>query len=134
MTKYRIVGMGMAVIFSLVGVVFLLFPGTVLEFFNTISAAIGMEPSPVTGPSFYLILAVGYMYLVALLAFRMYQQPDNPSFPFLLAHAKLASSVLSFGFFILSKPYLIYLANGIVDGSIGLFVLLLYRRLKKKLP
>jgi hypothetical protein len=41
---------------------------------------------------------------------------------------------LSFGLFILSKPYLIYLANGIVDGSIGLFVFLLYRRLKKKLP
>ena len=134
MKEYRIVGMGMAVIFGLVGVMFLLFPGTGLEFFNSMSAALGMEPSPVTGASFYLILAVGYMYLVALLAFRIYQQPDDPSFPLLLAHAKLASSALSFGLFILSKPYLIYLANGIVDGSIGLFVFLLYRRLKKKLP
>lgn len=134
MKEYRIAGMGMAILFGLVGVVFLFFPGNVLGFFNSLSVAIGMEPSPVTGASFYLILATAYMYLVALLAFRMYQYPEDLSFPLLLSHAKIASSILSFGFFILSKPYLIYLVNGIVDGLIGLFVFSLYRRWRKKNP
>ncbi len=134
MKAYRIVGMSMAILFVLVGALFLLFPNAVLEFFNSLSAVVGMECAPVAGVSFYLILATGYMYLVALLAFRMYQFPDNPFFPLLLSHAKLASATVSLGFFILSKPYLIYLANGIVDGSIGFFALYLYKRLRKKHP
>ncbi|MCX7787820.1 MAG: hypothetical protein N2442_08995 [Spirochaetes bacterium] len=132
MKAYRIVSLGMAILFALVGGVFLIFPGKVLELFNLLSHRISMEPAPVIGSSFYLILAVSYMYLVTLLAFRMYQYPEDPSFPLFLMHAKLVSAVVSFGFFILRQSYLIFLVNGLVDGAIGLFTLYLYRIVRKK--
>ena len=95
-----------------------------------ISGYLGMKPSPVHGQGFYLILAVGYMYLVTLLAYRMYKQPENSSFPLLLAHGKLFSSILSFGLFIFQQPYLIYLTNSIVDGLIGIVALYFYQKVK----
>jgi hypothetical protein len=80
----------------------------------------------VSGWSFYLILAVGYMYLVTVLAFLMFRHPENRYFPLLMVHAKLASSLLSLALFLLQAHYLVYLANFIVDGMIGIAVLALY--------
>ncbi len=133
MRYYRAVSLLMAVTFALVGFIFLFLADGVLEFFNFASAYAGMQPSPVPvqGVDFYLILAVGYMYVVSLLAYLMYRHPDNPSFPLFLTNAKLASSVLSLCFFFLHQPYLIYLVNCIVDGLIGVLVLYFYLRLKR---
>jgi hypothetical protein len=128
---YRIFSFSASFIFLLVGIVFLLIPGRVLAFFNTLSTGIGMEPSPVVGIHFYLVLAVGYMYLVSLLAFLMYRHPRNAFFPLLLAHGKLASSALSFYIFLMHQPFLIYLVNGIVDGLIGLVALVFFFKIKK---
>jgi hypothetical protein len=122
----------MTMIFAVVGLLFLFLADDVLEFFNTIAAYIGMKQSPVEGVDFYLILASGYMYLVSLLAYLMFRQPDNPYFPFLLTNAKLASSVLSFCFFILHQPYPIYLTNCIVDGLIGFLVLYFYLQIRRR--
>ena len=124
---YQAISVCMAVVFAVVGLVFLFLPVSTLRLFNDLSLAVGLQPSPVEGISFYAILAVGYMYLVALLAWFMARYPENLSFPVLLLNAKLASSILSLIFFAGFYRSLIYLANGVVDGLIGLGVLFLYR-------
>jgi len=132
MTYYRTISLIMAIIFALVGLLFLFFADGVLEFFNELAAATGMKQSPLTGIDFYLILAAGYMYLVTLLAFMMFRHPDSPYFPLLLTNAKFASALLSFCFFILHQPYPVYLTNAIVDGMIGFLVLYFYLNIKKR--
>jgi hypothetical protein len=134
MKYYRTFSLLMVIVFALVGFIFLFISNGVLELFNSIAAYTGMKLSPVKGVDFYLILASGYMYLVSLLAYMMFKHPDNPYFPLLLIHAKLASSVLSLCFFILHQPYPIYLTNCIVDGFIGLLVLYFYLKMKKRHP
>lgn len=123
---YRPASLLMTIIFAIVGLIFLIIPDRVIIFFNHISAYLGMRQAPVIGTNFFLILAVAYMYLVTLLAFSMYRNPESRAFPMLLAHAKIASAVLSLALFIVHQPFLIYLTNGIVDGVIGLAVLYLY--------
>ena len=126
-TLYRRISLGFAIVFAGVGLLFLLIPGTVLRLFSEISFSFGLQSSPFEGINFYLILAVGYMYVVTMLAWLMYRQPENRSFPVLLLNAKTASSVLSFVFFIGVNQALIYLLNGIVDGLITGGVYLMYR-------
>lgn len=119
------------VLFAVTGLFFLLIPERVLSLFNNFASFWGMPQSPVTGLNFYLILAVGYMYLVTVLAFLMYQHPENRYFPFLLVHAKIASSLLSLALFLLHAHYLIYLINFIVDGFIAAAVTMLYLKTKR---
>jgi hypothetical protein len=114
-----------------VGLLFLFMPGGVLVFFNNISRHLGMERSPIQGAGFYIILAVGYMYLVALLAYFMYRYPENRYFPLLLVNGKLASSILSLYLFLVHQPYLIYIVNCLIDGLIGFVVLGFYLKLKR---
>jgi len=121
---------GLAMVFAAVGMIFLFLPNGLLRFFNRISKPIGMAESPENGLAFFLVLAVAYMYLVTLLAWMMGRHPENPVFPLLLANGKIGSSLVSFGFFFFSRPYLIVLSNGIIDGLIGCAVLLLYFRAK----
>ena len=131
MHLYRIVAAVLAVSFAVVGLLFLFLPGGVLAFFNTLSAPLGFREAPVTGVPFYLVLASGYMYVVTLLAALMFRHPENTAYSSLLVHAKLASAILSLGFFIGHQPYLIYLVNFLVDGLIGLGVLAQLRRQRK---
>ena len=126
MKLYKPISLALTLVFAATGMLFLFLPDNVLALFNTISSWWGMTPTPVTGFSFYLILAVGYMYLVTVLAFLMFRHPENRSFALLLINAKMASSVLSLAFFLLQAHYLIYLANFVVDGLIGVMVLALY--------
>ena len=70
----------------------------------------------------YLALALGYMYLVTLLAWQMARHPEVRVFPWLLVQAKAASAVVCLGLFALQEQYLLYLANFVVDGAIALFV------------
>jgi hypothetical protein len=132
MKIYKILSLVLLLLFAATGILFLAIPDRVMDFFNAISSSIGMQPSPVVGWNFYLILAAGYMYLVSILAFWMYRRPQDPRFPLLLTHAKLASSVLSLAFFLLHGHYLIYLANFIIDGFIGSLVLSMYLKMRKK--
>ena len=128
MRIYRSIALALTGIFAAVGLIFLVAPGKVLDFFNYFSGSLNLPPAPASGFTFYLILAVGYMYIVTLLAFLMYRNPGNRIYPFLLAQAKLVSSFLSLALFCLQDHYLIYLANFLVDGAIGFFVGLLYYR------
>jgi hypothetical protein len=132
MKFYRHISLSLGIVFAVVGLLFLFIPERILIFFNSLSALFGMAPAPMTGFNSYLILAAGYMYLVALLAWLMFRHPENRFFPFILMQGKLASSVLSFGFFFFHKPLLIYFTNGVVDGIIGLVVLGLYFALRRQ--
>ena len=123
---YKGTSLSLAVVFGIVGMVFLLIPGDVLSFFNRISPGLGFTESPVQGTGFYLVLAVGYMYLVTILAGFMYRYPKNTVYPLLLCHGKIASAVLSILLFAFHEPFLLYLGNGIVDGGIGIVVLIIY--------
>jgi hypothetical protein len=131
MSWYKPISLILAVLFAVTGLLFLFIPDQVLVFFNNISAAWGMSLSPVNGVSFYLILAAGYMYLVTFLAVQMFRHPENRTFPLILINAKLASSILSLAFFLAHGHYLIYLANCIIDGFIGIVVLVLYLKMKE---
>ncbi|HEY6950810.1 MAG TPA: hypothetical protein VI758_00300 [Bacteroidota bacterium] len=128
---YRSISLLLACAFAVVGLTFLTFPDAVIQVFNNASRQVGMMQTPSSGHGFYLVLAVGYMYVVAVLAFLMYRHPGNGLMPVLLVNAKAASSILSFLFLIVSHPYLIYLANGIVDGIIALGVFMMQSRALK---
>ena len=128
---YKSISLALAAVFALVGLIFLFIPNHVLILFNDISGYLGMPLSPAEGMNFYLILAVGYMYLVTLLAYFMYCCPEDPRYPLLLAHGKLASSVLSLYLFTAHQPCLIYIANGIIDGFIGILVVAMYLYVKR---
>ena len=130
MMWYRPISLVLAVIFAVTGLLFLCIPDRVVSLFNNLSPALGMVKSPVTGFTFYLILAVGYMYMVTVLAFLMFRNPGNRYFPMLLAQAKLASSLLSLGLFAFQAHYLIYLTNFIVDGLIGSVVIIFYFKMR----
>jgi hypothetical protein len=128
---YRSAGLALAFVFAVVGLLFLFIPDRVVGLFNTLSSSLNMTPAPLPGFSLYLILAVGYMYVVTVLAFLMFRHPENRTFPLLLVHAKLASSILSLAFFLLQAHYLIYLANFVIDGAIGLAVLTLTMKARR---
>jgi hypothetical protein len=120
-----------AIVFSGVGLIFLLMPGGVIGFFNSISRPLGMKLAPHTGYQFFLILAGSYMYLVTLLAWLMFRYPEVKTYSFLLIQAKAVSSLLSLLFFIFHQPFLIYLTNGLVDGAIAILIFVLYSRMLK---
>jgi len=124
----RVAAYGMAVVFAAVGCVFLAAPGSVVSFFNSLSGPLGMRPAPAPGSSLFSALAAAYMYLVTILAWNMARRPEEDAFPRLLVHAKLASAIVSLGLFFASGPYLVFLANGVVDGLIGGSVHVLFRR------
>jgi hypothetical protein len=128
---YRFTALAGAIIFAAVGIVFLTLPDGVLAFFNSLSEPLGFPTSSAQGKGFFLALAAGYMYLVALLAFLMYRHPDNRTYPFLLAHGKLASAVLSLYLFLTHGAFFIYLANSIIDGLIGVAALAGYFRMRR---
>jgi hypothetical protein len=119
MKLYRAAALALTAGFLIVGALFLAVPGGVLSFFNRLSGPLGMPEAPPVGRPFFLVLASGYMYLVSLLAWLMFKHPENKVFPFLLVQGKLATSLLSLGFFLAHRPFLIYLANFLVDGLIA---------------
>lgn len=131
MKLYKIFSITLVIIFAVVGLMFLFLPDTVLAFFNNISVYFGLPKAPLQGNGFYLILASAYMYLVTLLAYLMYRHPEQKIYPFLLTHGKMASSIISIYLFLTHKPYLIYLANFVIDGFIGISVLFLMKREKR---
>ncbi len=128
MRTYRLSSLVLMLLFAVTGLLFLLFPDGVLGLFNSVSLRLGMAQTSLTGSKFFLILSVGYMYLVSFLAFLMLRHPENKYFPLLLMNAKFASSLLSLALYLLDGHYLIYLANFVIDGAIGTSVALLYVR------
>jgi len=131
MRFYRPVSLFMCVVFALVGLLFITIPAGVINFFNGLSPALGMQVMPVENHGFYLILAAGYMYLVALLAFLMYRHPLDENFPLVLLNAKLATSLLSLAMFLFQEQFLIYVVNFAIDGFLGGVILCFYLTLTR---
>lgn len=128
---YKPLSLGFAIVFAVVGMIFLFMPKPVLVFFNSISHLWGLPPAPAAGFNFYVILAAAYMYLVTVLAFLMYCKPQEELFPFLLAHGKIMSSLLSLAAFLFHQRYLIYISNFLIDGFIGIVVFYMYYQVKR---
>ena len=125
---YRSISLCLSLIFAIVGLFFLFMPDGVFLFFNSISKHIGYPESPLQSFGLFQVLAIGYMYLVTLLAYFMYKYPENTLLPLLLIHGKTASSVISFFLFFFQQPSLLFLVNGFVDGIIAIGVFFLYRK------
>jgi hypothetical protein len=118
----RMTGYGLAGTFAVVGIIFLAIPGKVLAAFNWLAAGLGWPESTAEPYTLYLALAVGYMYVVTLLAWQMARHPDVRAYPWVLVQAKAASALVCLGLFALQGQYLLYLANFVVDGAIALVV------------
>ena len=123
-----------AVAFAAVGLLVLALPSAVLGFFDGLSRRIGLAAFPGPVDRFWLVLAAAYMYLVTVLAWSMFRRPAEAVYPRLLAHAKLCSAALSLAAFAFVVPHLIFLANGVVDGAIGVLALVLWRRCAREAP
>jgi len=122
---YKTVSLALALVFAAVGSLFLLRPDTAPAFMNGLGRGFGCPEAPLNGAGFYLILAVGYMYVVTVLALMMFRNPSRRILPILLAQAKGASGLLSVGMFLFHERFFIYLANGVVDLSLcGLALLM----------
>jgi hypothetical protein len=120
----------LSMVFAVVGMIFLFMPNGVFLLFNNMSRQLGFPESPLQDFGLYQVLAVGYMYLVTLLAYFMHRHPENTFFPILLIQGKSASSLISLFLFFFHLPSLLFLTNGIVDGMIALGVLVLYQKTK----
>ncbi len=131
MRLHRAIGLIFAAAFAIVGLNFLFMPERVIILFNDLSYSLDLPLVPPFVPGIYHILAAAYMYVVTLLAFFMWRRPRDTLPTLLLANAKLASAALSLGAFFTVDRYLIFLANGVVDGLIGVLVLILYFRISK---
>lgn len=128
---YKPLSLGAAILFAVVGLVFLLMSKQVLTFFNFLAYFWGLPQSPSEGFGFYVILTTAYMYLVTVLAYLMYRYPEEKLFPFLLAHGKIMSSFLSLAAFFFHQRYLIYISNCIIDGFIGIVAFYMYCQAKE---
>lgn len=128
---YKPLSLGGALIFAVVGLIFLLIPQQVLIFFNVLSDFWGFSHGSAAEFDFYIILAVAYMYLVTVLAYLMYRNPEESLFPLILAHGKLISSLLSLAAFIFKQRYLIYISNFFIDGIIGMVAFYMYLQVKR---
>lgn len=128
---YKPLSLIAAITFAVVGLIFLLIPQQVLVFFNALSDFWGFPHTPAVGFDFYVILSVAYMYLVTVLAYLMYRNPEECLFPFLLAHGKFMSSLLSLAAFVFEQRYLIYICNFIIDGFIGIVAFYMYYQVKR---
>ena len=127
---YKITSLALALTFAAVGGLFLLRPDAVLSFMNSLGRGFGWPEAPLNGAGFYLALAVGYMYVVTVLAVMMFRDPSRRILPILLAHGKGASSLLSIGMFFFHERFFVYLANGVVDLSLCILALFMAGRVR----
>ena len=118
----RASGLVLCVVFAAVGVLFLFWPASVAQFFNTLARNWGLPQSPIPSPSLYTALAAAYMYVVTLLALGMYCRPEVRAYSLLLIQAKSASAVLSIILCFTGVVQIILIINAIVDGAIALGV------------
>jgi len=116
-----------AVLFALVGILFLVGPDWTIAATNALSRIIGGRELQPVGYGFYQVLAVAYMTTVTMIAFFMYLHPQERIYPGLLVGAKGSSSILSLLMVVLHGPYLLYTLNFAVDGAIALLVYYLFR-------
>ncbi len=117
--------------FIIVGTLFLLVPDGVVAFTNRAGSWFGnFSEAPQTGFRLWLSLGTAYMVLVTVLAYLVRRDiHGNRDLLLVLAAGKLTSSLTCLLFYLFSLDAFGYLLNFLVDGSIVLNCLLLYRLL-----
>lgn len=120
----------LALVFAVVGILFIAVPGGVLDVISDVGEWLGNETrAPDTEEKLWLALAFAYMTVITALC--LVAQADvvrYRSLLLVLAVGKAASSLASLGFFAFDEQVFIYLLNFLVDGSLvfvalGLWVL-----------
>ena len=118
----------LAVIFAVVGLLFIVFPDGVLDVISDLGDEIGdFSRAPDTVEKFWLALGFAYMVVIAGICFVV--QADVVRFrPLLLvlAAGKAASSLSALGFYLFDDDVFIYLLNFLVDGYLALLALWLW--------
>jgi len=134
MIRPRMIALVFAATFASAGAIFVAAPGVVVALFEWLGRATGMPGMPAADASagLFRALAGAYMYVVTLLAWMTFRRPADAVWPALLAHAKLASAALSFLLFIVHDAFLVYLANGVFDGVIGVTALWMCREARRR--
>jgi len=120
----RILLLGHAVAFAVVGGVFLCFPDGTVSAVNAAGRPLGFPDAPASALRFWWTLALGYMVMVTLLAILAARAPRERAHLLpILAAGKGTSSFLCFASFAGGTPALLYLLNGLVDGTIAVVIL-----------
>jgi nitric oxide reductase large subunit len=118
----------LAVIFAVVGVLFIAAPSGVLDAISDVGEWFGNHNrAPHTQEDLWLALAFAYM--VVITGICLVAQADVVRYrPLLLvlAAGKTASSLGSLAFFVIDEQVFIYLLNFLVDGYLALLSLYLY--------
>src|SRR5437773_1143329 len=120
----RLLFAGLAVAFAATGLLFFLCPDGTLGVLNAAGSPLGFPPAPPSALRFWLSLGLAYMVLVTLLAAQIARDPRGRAHLMpLLAAGKATSSLTCAGYFVLSMPAFIYLANALVDGALAAIAL-----------
>src|SRR5213593_239866 len=120
----RLVFTGLAVAFSVTGLLFFCFPDATVAMLNAAGRPFGFPPAPASALRFWLSLAVAYMVLVTLLAAAIARDPRGHAHLMpILAAGKATSSLTCLGYFTASQPTFVYLLNALVDGSLALMTI-----------
>src|SRR5881409_1927887 len=120
----RVLFAGLALAFAATGLLFFLFPDGTVRALNAAGSPLGFPPAPPSALRFWLSLGLAYMVLVTLLAALIARDPRGRAHLMpLLAAGKATSSLTCAGYFVLSLPAFVYLANALVDGALALLAL-----------
>lgn len=115
---------GLAIAFGVTGALFFLFPDSTIEALNAAGSVLGLPPAPPSALRFWVSLSTAYMVLVTLLAAAIARAPRARAHLMpILAAGKATSSLTCLGYFAATEPAFVYLANGLVDGSLALVAL-----------
>src|SRR5438046_7694939 len=120
----RLLFAGLALAFPATGVVSSLCAAGTPGVLNPAGSPLGFPPAPPSALRFWLSLGLAYMVLVTLLAAQIARDPRGRAHLMpLLAAGKATSSLTCAGYFVLSMPAFIYLANALVDGALAAIAL-----------
>ena len=125
MSTYRAIALALSATFAAVGLLFFVAPDSVAWPFEQLSRLLAIPALPAGDiPSgLFRVLTTAYMYLVMWLAWMMFRRPDEAVWPAVLAQAKLASATFSLILCVIQGPSLVLVANGVVDGFLGVLAL-----------
>jgi hypothetical protein len=121
----RLVLRALAASFVIVGALFLFLPDTSVQTMNATGRWLGdFPPAPASALRFWLVLATGYMALVAALAYVAQRDlRHHRDLVALLALGKAVTSLTGLAFYVFSLDAFVYLATFLVDGGIALTAL-----------
>lgn len=116
----RVVMLGLAATFAVVGVLFIATPGGVAGRLDDIGGWLGdFAPAPATGMKLWL--ALGFAYMMVITAAALLVASDVARYRhvlLVLAVGKAASSLAAGAYFVFDDDVFIYLANFVVDGAL----------------